>query len=383
MPELSIWEKESFYADQDIIIIGSGFGGLWSALHLKLLNPNCKITILERGLIPTGASTRNAGFSCFGSPSELIADAKEMGEDNMWQLVSMRYKGLMEIRKFFRDEEIDYDLCGGYECYTTNSENWKECSSKLNWLNDGLKVITGQENVFTIANEKLSEFGFTGFGHMISNKLEGALHSGKLVQALLRKVQSVGVQVLTGMQVLAYSEQQHGVEITTNQVAMCSRSLLLCTNAFTSDLVSPIDIIPNRGQVLLTAPIKELRFKGTFHFDRGYYYFRNLGDRLLIGGARNMGLIEENTQVMETTPLIQAELEKFIKQYLLPGTDFTITDRWSGIMAMGKEKLPIVKALSEKVFCCVRMSGMGVALAPTVAEQVAKLMSQPIRFIKA
>jgi len=376
MQELSIWEKESFYAAQDVVIVGSGFTGLWSALHLKLLHPHYKITILERGLIPTGASTRNAGFSCFGSPSELIADAKEMGEDNMWQLVSMRYNGLMEIRRFFKDEEIDYDPCGGYECYTTNSENWKECGNKLGWLNDGLKVITGRENVFSIASEKLTEFGFTGFGHMISNKLEGALHPGKLVQALLKKVQGLGVQVLTGAQVLGYKEQQHRVEIITHQVAISSRFLLLCTNAFTSDLVPSIDIIPNRGQVLVTAPIKELRFKGTFHFDRGYYYFRNLGDRLLIGGARNMGLIEENTQLMETTPFIQAELEKFIKHYLLPTTDFSITDRWSGIMAMGKEKLPIVKAVSENVFCCVRMSGMGVALAPIVAKKVARLMSQ-------
>jgi glycine/D-amino acid oxidase-like deaminating enzyme len=196
-----------------------------------------------------------------------------------------------------------------------------------------------------------------------------------LVQALLKKVQSLGVQVLTGAQVLGYKEDQHGVEITTHQVAISARSLLLCTNAFTSDLVPSIDIIPNRGQVLVTAPIKGLRFKGTFHFDRGYYYFRNLGDRLLIGGARNMGFTEENTQLMETTPLIQAELEKFIKNYLLPTTDFSITDRWSGIMAMGKEKLPIVKAVSENVFCCVRMSGMGVALAPIVAKQVAKLIS--------
>ncbi|MEO6721196.1 MAG: FAD-binding oxidoreductase, partial [Ferruginibacter sp.] len=126
MSELSIWEKESFYSAQDIIIVGSGFTGLWSALHLKLLHPHFKITILERGAIPTGASTRNAGFSCFGSPSELIADAREIGEENMWRLVEMRYKGLLEIRNFFSDEEIDYDACGGYECYTTGSQTWQE-----------------------------------------------------------------------------------------------------------------------------------------------------------------------------------------------------------------------------------------------------------------
>ena len=94
MPQLSIWEKESFFAPQDVIIIGSGFAGLWSALKLMEKNPLQKITILERGIIPTGASTRNAGFSCFGSPSELLHDIAAMGEEKTWQVVSMRYKGL-------------------------------------------------------------------------------------------------------------------------------------------------------------------------------------------------------------------------------------------------------------------------------------------------
>ena len=81
MAQVSFWEKTSFFSPQHIIIVGSGFTGLWSALQIKLINPHYKITILERGLIPTGASTRNAGFSCFGSPGELLGDAAAMGED--------------------------------------------------------------------------------------------------------------------------------------------------------------------------------------------------------------------------------------------------------------------------------------------------------------
>src|SRR6476620_3845143 len=106
MPQLSIWEKESFFAPQDVIIIGSGFVGLWSALKLLEKNQHQKITILERGIIPTGASTRNAGFSCFGSPSELLHDIATMGEYKTWQVVSMRYKGLHEIRNYFTDNKI-------------------------------------------------------------------------------------------------------------------------------------------------------------------------------------------------------------------------------------------------------------------------------------
>jgi glycine/D-amino acid oxidase-like deaminating enzyme len=58
---------------------GSGFAGLWSALFLKKKHPEAKVTLLDRGLIPTGASTRNAGFACFGSLTELVHDAETMG----------------------------------------------------------------------------------------------------------------------------------------------------------------------------------------------------------------------------------------------------------------------------------------------------------------
>ena len=376
MPQLSVWEKESFFAPQDVIIIGGGFSGLWSALHLKQLHPHYKITILEKGIIPAGASTRNAGFSCFGSPTELISDAKLMGEEKMWQLVEMRYKGLLEIRKHFTDIEIEYDACGGYECFTSNNNIWQNCIAKLDWLNEGLKKITRSENVFTIADNKIKDIGFANIEHLIENKLEGGLHSGKLVQALTQKVHSMGVQVLCVIDVSNYLEKDDHIEITTTAATFYTKQLLLCTNAFTKKLVPDIDIIPNRGQVLITAPIENLKIKGTFHFDEGYYYFRNLGNRLLIGGARNKAFEQENTTEIDITENIQTALENFIQTYLLPDTDFAVTDRWSGIMAMGTEKLPIVKALSKNIFCCVRMSGMGVALAPIVAKEIALLMNR-------
>src|SRR6185369_15795097 len=112
MNQLSVWERESFFAPADIIIAGSGFVGLWSAYYLKKKAPRLSITVLERVLIPTGASTRNAGFACFGSLTELIADGKKMGDDQMLNLVEMRYKGLRRIGKLFSDKQIDFQQHG-------------------------------------------------------------------------------------------------------------------------------------------------------------------------------------------------------------------------------------------------------------------------------
>jgi gamma-glutamylputrescine oxidase len=78
------------------------------------------------------------------------------------------------------------------------------------------------------------------------------------------------------------------------------------------------------------------------------------------------------------TDTIQQELERFLREVILPGRDYTIENRWSGIMGMGgvgPERMPIVRAINDHVFCAVRMNGMGVALAPVIGEKVAGLMT--------
>ena len=63
----------------------------------------------------------------------------------------------------------------------------------MDWLNKGLKLITGQDKAFETADEKILSFGFKGFGHLIQNRLEAGLQPAKLVQALLQRVQGMGV----------------------------------------------------------------------------------------------------------------------------------------------------------------------------------------------
>src|SRR5947209_11431150 len=114
---ISIWEQETFFAPQDVIIAGSGFVGLWSAYYIKKKHPKAKVTIVDRGVIPTGASTRNAGFACFGSLSEVVRDAQAMGLEKTLALVELRYKGLEKIEKTFGKSKIDFELCGSYELF--------------------------------------------------------------------------------------------------------------------------------------------------------------------------------------------------------------------------------------------------------------------------
>jgi gamma-glutamylputrescine oxidase len=374
--QVSIWEKESFYSPKDVIIIGSGLAGLWCALYLKKKKPSLSICIADRGIIPTGASTRNAGFACFGSLTELIHDIEQNGADKMLSLVEMRFRGLQRIQKTFGKKQIDFDLCGGYELFTEEDKLDKEIlEEKMNGLNKLLRSVVTEKNTFRLSDKKIKKFGFQHITHLAENKAEGYLHSGKLCQALLREVQAQGVTVLGATEVTNFENTGGQVTCYTNQhITLKADRVIVCTNAFAKQLLPALDIVPARGQVLVTAPIQDLAFKGTFHYQQGFYYWRNLGNRILLGGARNMAFEEETTTEMMTTEKIQAQLENFLSHYLIPGIPYQVTDRWSGIMGMGSEKMPIVKEVSPQIFCAVRMSGMGVALTPVIGETMAELI---------
>jgi gamma-glutamylputrescine oxidase len=377
MSQISIWEKESFYSHKDVIIIGSGFVGLWSAYYLKKNNPKLSVTIVDRGIIPTGASTRNAGFACFGSVTELIADTMKSGEEQMLELVEMRYKGLKKIRKIFDKKEMGYEDLGGYELITDDQGlDINTLRSNIDWLNHKLKSLTKKEKIFYLNDEKIARFGLANIHHLIENTLEAQLHSGKLCQALLKLVQSMGVTVLNAIEIKSFEKINGKIELRTNQpFNLSTEQLLVCTNAFAKQLLPELDVEPARGQILVTSAIPNLKWKGAFHYDEGYYYFRNLGNRVLLGGARNKAFEEEHTYEMNTSGNIQTALEHFLSEKILPAVSFTIEYRWSGIMGVSDEKMPVVKQLSDQVFCAVRMGGMGVALAPVIGEKISHLMA--------
>jgi gamma-glutamylputrescine oxidase len=372
---LSLWEKETYYAPQDIIIIGAGLMGLWSALELKKRNQQLRITLLERNTTPLGASTRNAGFACFGSPTELLHNIETLGTDGMLEVVEMRYKGIAKIKKHFADEVIAFDPCGGYECINKNYRHWQILDDKIHWLNGLLKNITGNPAIFQRVDEKLARLGLQNFDALIENKTEAALHSGKLVQALTQKVQSEGISVLYGTEVTGWEKINGHIRIHTNQHNdLSARQVLFSTNGFTQGLVPGLPVTPARGQVIVTSPIPGLAMKGTFHYDEGFYYWRNLGNRILIGGARNEAIEEETTTDLSGSAKVKEALELFLKQHLHSSCQYTIEHHWSGIMGFTTDKTPFVGMVGDNAFASIACNGMGVALTPVIAEKVADLL---------
>lgn len=365
----SYWEIKSWLTNIDFTIIGSGIVGLNCALQLKKTYPKANILILEKGVLPNGASTKNAGFACFGSLSEILDDLNTHTEAEVLRLINKRIKGLKLLRQTLGDQTINYQAFGGYELFTENEDLFENCLSKKDYINKLLKPIFNAE-VFSL---KDNIFNFKNIKNQyIFNAFEGQIDTGKMMEALLQKVQSKGIKILNSITVESFSENQDSVKVKTNQFEFLTSKLLIATNGFASQL-NIQNVKPARAQVLITKPIKDLHIKGTFHLDQGYYYFRNINNRILFGGGRNLDFKTEETTELAQTKLIQNKLEALLKTTILSETNFEIDHRWSGIMGVGKQKNTIVKQVSNNVFCGVRLGGMGIAIGSLIGKELADL----------
>ncbi|RZL69667.1 MAG: FAD-binding oxidoreductase [Pedobacter sp.] len=371
---ISYWERTSFFK-YDVIIVGSGIVGLNAAISIKKKQTNINVTILERGFLPSGASTKNAGFACFGSISELIEQEKTCGTDGLHQLISKRWKGLQKLRSTVGDAKLDLQINGGFELFRPNEPSQKaECVSKIGHFNDLLEDITGSKNVFSNSNGKLNDFGFSDVDSLIENSLEAQLDPGKMIKALVEIAAALGVTILNNCVVNRFEEEKNEVTIFSSQGTFKAKKLLFCTNAFANQLLPQLALKPGRGQVLITRPITNLKLKGTFHYDKGYYYFRNIGNRVLLGGGRNLDFFTEETHQFGETPLVQNTLIRLLKEVILPNTYFEIEQKWSGIMAFGNDLAPIIEEVATNIFCAVRCNGMGIAMGSQTGEEAGEMV---------
>ncbi|HEX9150876.1 MAG TPA: FAD-dependent oxidoreductase, partial [Flavobacterium sp.] len=251
--DLSYWELKNWFTSVDYTIVGSGIVGLHAALRLREKFPQSKILVLEKGMLPQGASTKNAGFACFGSLSEIIDDLKSHSEEDVIKLVEKRWAGLQLLRKRLGNETIDFKPYGGYELFLNTDENsYSECVGKLPFINEILRPLF-KADVFT---KEVDRFGFKEIKeYLIFNPFEAQIDTGNMMHALLKQASNENIMILNQQTVTSYLEKENAVEVALGDFSFVTKKLLFATNGFAKTLTNGA-VKPARAQVLITEPIK-------------------------------------------------------------------------------------------------------------------------------
>jgi glycine/D-amino acid oxidase-like deaminating enzyme len=191
----------------------------------------------------------------------------------------------------------------------------------------------------------------------ILHPLDGALHPARWVRRLAAHAVNAGAEI------------REGERVTIDELD--ADAIVVACDGFIPQLLPELPVRATRGQVLATEPLRELRYARPHYARGGYDYWQQLPDgRLVIGGNRDASLTTEDTELEETTPLIQERLEALVEQ--LAGYRPEVTERWAGIWGTTPDLVPLVGEVRDGVWVAGGYSGHGNALGLACGELVAR-----------
>jgi gamma-glutamylputrescine oxidase len=357
----SYWEREEWLKRPDLLIVGGGIVGASLALFYKKQFPDHDVLIVDKGMAPEGASTRNAGFTCIGSLSEHLSDMAMAGEEVVLNRIERRWNGLNLLKSTLSIDELGYVHSGGYEIFT-DDKLLQKCTDKLQEMNHLLKERIGIKDVY-------SQTEYEGYP-AVYNHVEGSINSGRMMKSLYERIQKEGVRTWWNTHV---KHIESGSVRFEGDYELESERIAVTVNGFAGSLID-LPVKPARGYVFITKPIAGMPWQGTFNHDRGYVYFRNVGERLLLGGARNLAIEEETTERFGVNPIIREYLQRFASDVIRLPKGWQVDMEWSGIMGMTINKEPIIKEIHTGVYAAAGLSGMGIAIGMQVARELLQLI---------
>ena len=355
----SFWERKAWLNDLDALVVGTGVVGTNAALRLREQHPHWRIAMVERSTFGS-STTRNAGFACFGSPSELLDDLNSLGAEAMTDLVRLRWEGLKLLREMWGDGPLGYRPCGAVEAFT-DPKLYQSCLDMLPILNDQLRLVFGKDAFHVEAQPE----GTKGLLGGIRSPLEGDLDTSKLTLLLRRALADQHIPCLSGINVVGL-EPRHGQwQVHTEIGSTVVPNVFIASNAWAAELLE-VDVTPRANQVIVSQPLPGLNLVNTLHHDRGYVYAREIDGRLLIGGGRQWSCDTEEERV--------ERLLDWAQTHITGAEAFRIEHRWVGQLGVGQHRRPLIQQVAPGLFAGVRLGGMGVAIGSLVGRKLADLL---------
>lgn len=368
----SWWERDLHLARRppvalpervDVLIVGAGFMGRWLAHFLSRLPTPPATLVVERDAFTWGASSRNAGFLTCGQLSEMATDAEQAGLDAVIDTFLMRLRGMEIVRREFPEFVVD----------TAGSFDWDPLDHVRRELARTLNDAAGRD-VYEVREARIGGVRRAA----MFNRADGGLDPA----ALLLKLEGSAGAAATfafGVEVREIGDGRAGVETPSGAGEVRYGHAFVCTNAFTSQLHPASRVQPGRGQVIVTSPVTSDAPRALGYRNRGYDYFRWVGDRLLFGGGRHLHPEENGPTELLPTEGVRRYLREAAAEVI--GHDrFEVEHHWAGIMGFaGGAHLggPPRSRIDDSAEALAGFGGMGVALTPAVAEARVRALAGP------
>ena len=358
---VSIWQTDGTQPirEVDFLIVGAGIVGCAAAYFA--CQAGREVMVTEMRDVALGASSRNAGFMITGLDTYYHTAIEQYGRDKTHELWTLSEKTHDYWLDFAARGNVPVDRCGSLLLAESASEAREFIDAARLLEADGHAAIYHDHDPLG-----------RGYFAAIEQPNNCAVQPYELAWATFN---ASGAELINNNEVYAIEQTRPDVAtVYTRQNIFQAKHVLLCTNAYSPRLHPYFigKVIPTRGQVLVTAPLKERVLNTCGYSDYGYMYYRSTFDnRLLLGGGRKLFKeLENDTTDDRVTDPVQRYLEAYLRQHF-PDVDAPIDRRWAGIMGFSVDHLPLVGTLPDmpRIGFAVGFTGHGLAFGAGVAER--------------
>lgn len=357
--------------EADVCVIGAGFSGLSSALHLA--ERGYRVVVLEAARIGWGATGRNGGQIVNGYSRDLDTIEATYGREAAEALGRMAFEGAAIIRERIARYAIDCDLRdGGFFAALTPKQMRELARLKQVWEgygNTDLELYEGKEQLRRIVNTERYVGG-------LLDRRGGHLHPLNLALGEAAAVESLGGRIFEGSAVLRIERGARPVAHTA-QGAVQAQFLVVAGNAYLGDLVPELaaKAMPCGTQMVATEPLGEARAQelipsGYCIEDHNYildYYRLTADHRLLYGGGVSYG--------GGSPASIEAFVRRKMRKTFPSLADVRIEYAWSGDFLLTLTRIPQLGRIGGNIYFLQGYSGHGVTTTHLAGRLIAEALS--------
>lgn len=338
--------------EADVVIVGAGYTGLWTAYYLLEHEPGLRVALCEAGISGIGASGRNGGW-CMGMAEGVEEFLHDPQTRQAGLALSRALFGCVdEVGRVIEHEGIDCHFKKGGTLQIARVENQEQ--EQQAHLAQMAEWGLGSDDYQWLSKEALHErFRVpNGKGALFSPHV-AAIHPARLVRGLAQAVESRGGRIFEASAVRAIESRA----VRTDQGRIQADWVVLATEAYTDRLPGhKRRMAPMHSMMVATEPLSSdvweqigLRERETFGgLERVATYGQRTADDRIAYGARGVyyygSAIRERFSARD--PLFEQVQRSLIG--LLPVLrDVQITHRWGGPMGLPRHRVPVVRADPE------------------------------------
>lgn len=300
----------------DVAIVGGGVTGCSCALSLA--EAGLRVRLFDSREIAGGASGRNGGFALRGAAAPYPVMVESLGRERAAELWRWTEHAVDDLAEF-----------GGDAFRRVGSLRLAADDEERDELEDEFEAL--RADGFEVEWIDVFEPPLQGrYPAAILHPADGVLQPARLVRRLARRAAEAGVEIHEHVHVGSAAET--GAD-----------TVVVATDGYPSGLLGPLEglIVPTRGQVIATEPIRERYFEIPHYGRHGFDYWHQSADgRIVAGGFRDVSLQDEFTDEEVTTEPVQGALEAFVRS--LVGRELGVDYRWAGIFGLVLDFLPVV-----------------------------------------